>query len=35
MSFKLTFQGQEKVFEKKVQLKDLIDNKDKSLLCQH
>lgn len=33
MSFKLTFQGQEKVFEKKVQLKDLIDNKDKSIIC--
>ncbi len=33
MSFKLTFLGKEKTFEKKVQLVDLIDNKDKSIIC--
>jgi len=33
MSFKLTFLGKEKVFEKKVQLFELIDNKDKSIIC--
>ena len=33
MSFKLTFLGKEKVFEKKVKLHELIDNKDRSIIC--
>ena len=33
MSFKLTFLGKEKTFEKKIALVDLIDNKDKSIIC--
>lgn len=33
MSFKLKFLGKEKTFEKKVQLVDLIDSKDKSIIC--
>lgn len=33
MSFKLQYLGKEKTFEKKVTLIDLIDNKDKSIIC--
>lgn len=33
MSFKILFQGKEKVFEKKVQLRELIDKNDKSIIC--
>ncbi len=33
MSFKISFQGKEKVFEKKVQLRELIDKNDKSIIC--
>ena len=33
MSFKLSFLGKEKSFEKKVRLCDLIDNSDKSVIC--
>lgn len=33
MSFKLEISGKEKTFDKKVTLIDLIDNKDKSIIC--
>lgn len=33
MSFKLQFLGQEKEFDKKVRLLDLLDNDDKSIIC--
>lgn len=33
MSFKLKYLGQEKEFDKKVKLLDLIENKDKSIIC--
>jgi len=33
MSFKITFSGKEKTFEKKVCLVDLIENNDKSIIC--
>ena len=33
MSFKLTFLGKEKTFEKKVRLLDLLEKEDKSIIC--
>lgn len=33
MSFKLKYLGQEKEFDKKVKLIDLIENNDKSIIC--